>query len=244
MPDIDVNAYIDQLRQALPRVPPIPMRALKSLHKARDYEGMVRLIKRTMNIDVRLVVGWVNSGGPKGMDEAPAWVQMPAKMPPYGTTAFKKMTIKMFLRKSFLEQSTYQKAAIAIAHELSHVVLDSIGHPLRKEEKAVDLTAMILGFSYLYRTAAHTVQQVNYNQMQHNQLGYLSERELGTACRILIPHKLRVRHAALNYLRASIGVLILIGLCIGAWVIEVYPDSPRIRRSPLPNGAIRILPNG
>jgi len=26
--------------------------------------------------------------------------------------------------------------------------------------------------------------------------------------------------------------------------IEVYPDSARIRRPPLPNGAIRILPNG
>jgi hypothetical protein len=26
--------------------------------------------------------------------------------------------------------------------------------------------------------------------------------------------------------------------------IMIYSDSPRIRRSPLPNGAIRILPNG
>ena len=26
--------------------------------------------------------------------------------------------------------------------------------------------------------------------------------------------------------------------------VMLYPDSPGIRRTPLPNGAIRILPNG
>jgi hypothetical protein len=35
--------------------------------------------------------------------------------------------------------------------------LDSIDHPLRHDEKAVDLTAMLLGFAYPYRTGAHTV---------------------------------------------------------------------------------------
>jgi hypothetical protein len=32
------------------------------------------------------------------------------------------------------------------AHELSHVILLSIGHRLRHDEKAVDLTAMVLGY--------------------------------------------------------------------------------------------------
>ena len=30
----------------------------------------------------------------------------------------------------------------------------------------------------------------------------------------------------------------------GLWNRKLYPDSARIRRPPLPNGAIRILPNG
>jgi hypothetical protein len=114
-------------------------------------------------------------------------------MPFYGTVAFKETTIKMFLRKSFLAQSSYGQAAIAIAHELSHVVLDSIQHPLRRDEKAVDLTAMLLGFSHLYHSASLTVRESTLkNTVTFTRLGYLSDRELRTACRLLIPLRWRV----------------------------------------------------
>ena len=59
----NIEAYLHELQQALPYVPPIPVEALYSLHIAQDYEGMVQLIKNTMNIDVCLRVSWVNSGG-------------------------------------------------------------------------------------------------------------------------------------------------------------------------------------
>jgi hypothetical protein len=65
-----------------------------------------------MKIDTNLRIGWVNSGG---MENAPAWIQLPAKMPFYGSKAFREMTITMFLRRSFLDH-----VAIAIAHEFSH----------------------------------------------------------------------------------------------------------------------------
>jgi hypothetical protein len=158
---------------------------------------MVRLIRRTMNLDVKLMVAWVNSGGPKGSEQAPAWVQMPERMPFYGTPEFKKLTLKVFVRKSFLEHNSYAHATIAIAHELSHVVLDSIRHPLRKEEKAVDLTAMLLGFSYLYRRAA-IKKTVFHNRTEVRRLGYLSEPELDTACRILLPWRFRALHTVLD----------------------------------------------
>jgi hypothetical protein len=141
MSSINVAAYLAQLREALPKVPPVPADYLRALHHRKDYEGMVRLVRRTMNLDVKLVVGWVNSGGPKGFENAPAWVQMPEQIPYYGTPEFKNLTLKLFVRKAFLANSTYQQVAIAIAHELSHIVLDSIRHPPRREEKAVDLTA-------------------------------------------------------------------------------------------------------
>jgi hypothetical protein len=89
MPNLDVKTSLLQLRQKLPCVPPIPERALKSLHAAQDYDGMVRLIKNMMNVEVRLVVEWVNSGGPEEMKDAPAWIRMPVEMPFYGTKAFK-----------------------------------------------------------------------------------------------------------------------------------------------------------
>jgi hypothetical protein len=176
MVDIDVASSIEQLRKHLPHVSPISVRKLKALYRARDYEGMVRFVRSSMNVEVRLLVGWVNSGG-KEMARAPAWIEMPVNMPYYGTPEFKKLSIKMFIRREFLGNG-YDRVAIAIAHELSHVVLESIHHPLRKEEKVVDLTAMLLGFSHLYVTAAHT---------ETSKLGYLTPNELEAAGRILLP---------------------------------------------------------
>jgi hypothetical protein len=112
---------------------------LKSLHKTQDPKGIVRLIKRAMNIeDVTFQVFWVPPGAAnKGEHkDSPAWIELPLDMPHYGTQAFKELTIKMFFRKEFFEQA-YDEAAAAVAHELSHIVLESTRHPLRSCEKVV-----------------------------------------------------------------------------------------------------------
>lgn len=205
MTEIDVASSIEQLRRHLPHVLPISVRQLKALYRARDYEGMVRFVRTSMNVEVRLLVGWVDSGG-KEMAQAPAWIEMPVNMPYYGTPEFKKLSIKMFVRREFLRDG-YDRVAIAIAHELSHVVLESIHHPLRKEEKVVDLTAMLLGFSRLYMTAAHT---------ETSKLGYLTPSELEAAGRILLPTRWRIARGlsilARSFARplAAIGILLLI----------------------------------
>lgn len=220
MSDIDVKAYIDQLRQALPYVPPIPVQEIKAMHRKRDLGGVVKLIRNTMNVSVRLAVHWTD----QVRGNAPAWVLLPEKMPYYGTPEFAKIRIDMFIRRSFAEARPCNEFAMAVAHEFSHVILDSIHHPLRKEEKAVDLTAMILGFSYLYRRGAHTVERVGLNRFANRTFGYLSKRELDTACRILVPAKMRVRHMTLAFLEASVGLLVLwfaLGfLCFSVWAIQ------------------------
>jgi hypothetical protein len=155
MSNVDVSNYLDQLKRVLPCLQPISPKQLKALHAAQDYKGMAQLIKKAMNIaDVTFRVFWVTDGAAKKRDNrAPAWIQLPRlpdRLPFYGTKEFKKMSLKIFFRKSFIKRQTYDKIAITIAHELSHVVLDSIRHPLFREEKAVDLTAMLLGFRRLY----------------------------------------------------------------------------------------------
>jgi hypothetical protein len=122
VPDNIVETYLDQLRQALPYVPPISVateRRLEALHQARDYKGMVRLVRSTVNLEVRLVVGWVNSGGDN--PNAHAWVELPDDMPFHGTEAFRRLKLRMHLRKSFLENSTYDQVAVTVAHELAHI---------------------------------------------------------------------------------------------------------------------------
>jgi hypothetical protein len=130
-----------------------------------------------MNIgDVTFVVHWVPDGAAnKGRQkDAAAWVELPLKMPRYGDDAFKKMQIQMYFRKDFFEQA-YDKAAIVVAHEFSHVVLESIEHPLRRCEKAVELTAMLLGFRRIYDSASK----------DQRTLGYLERDEIIIANKLL-----------------------------------------------------------
>jgi hypothetical protein len=181
-PKFDVEKYLHQLRQTLPHVPPISGWELKSLHEAQDYEGMVRLVRKTMNVQVKLKVGWVNSGG---SESAVAWIRLPHDMPHYGTKEFNEITITMFLRKSLLKEHTADQVSITIAHELAHVVLESTEHPLRGCEKAVELTAMLLGFSRLFETASREV-------------GYLTEEEVKKANELLTPTDLLQKIRALR----------------------------------------------
>jgi len=117
--------------------------ALFALYEQKDFSGMMRHVRKELNLDMQLRIGFVNSGGPT---HAPAWVHLPEPMPMYGSQAFKATKITVYLRKAFLEEAPFQVIVCAMAHELSHVVLDSMGHILRRQEEAVDLTAMILGF--------------------------------------------------------------------------------------------------
>jgi hypothetical protein len=59
-------------------------------------------------------------------------------------------------RRDLLETKPFTWVVAGFAHELSHVVLFAIGHPLQHEEKAVDLTAMILGYQVFVTDAEVT----------------------------------------------------------------------------------------
>jgi hypothetical protein len=212
--ELDVKKYLHQLQQKLPRVPPLSVRAIKSLHKAQDYKGIVRLIKRAMNIeDVTFLVVWVPDGAVnKGKQkDAPAWVEMPSEMPSYGSKAFKDITMKIFFRKSFFEQA-YDEAAVAVAHELSHVVLESIQHPLRKKEKAVDLAAMLLGFRRLYKSACYKERRLG-NTLRIKTLGYLSRQETQIANHFLARDhwRLKLRTVPLRRVLMVGTIMLLIG---------------------------------
>jgi hypothetical protein len=235
-PTFDVAKYLQQLRQALPYVPPIPVNALTSLHAAQDYQGMVELIKKTMNVEGRLIVGWVNSGGPKEMADAPAWIGMPEHMPFYGTQAFRETTITMYVRKSKLAQYTYDQFAILVAHELSHIVLSSIQHPLRRCEKAVDLTAMLLGFRLLYASGAYK-EWHSQNRVDVQTLGYLRPEEVQIANEILTPERPKTalsltRTKVMLLVCVVIGAITLIGMkeFYGAWQLHQTLVLQRIER--------------
>src|SRR3984893_6810730 len=191
----EIKDYLHQLRQALACVPPIPVDALYSLHKAQDYKGMVQFIKKWMKIEgVTIRVVWVPDGAANSetQEDRPACVFLPPNMPFFGTKAFSEMTLEMRFRKSFLERSTYDQVAITMAHELSHVVLDSIAHPLRRVEKAVDLTAMLVGFRVLYQIACY--KEFDSERIVTTKgLGYLSPAEVNLANDIISERNARFK---------------------------------------------------
>jgi hypothetical protein len=183
-PAFGVRKYLGQLRERLPRVPPVDIAALRSLHAVQDHKGIVRLIKRLMNIEaVTFQIFWVPDGAAQDRKHAAAWVELPEEMPLYGSKEFNEMTIKMFFRRSFLRQA-YDEAAFVIAHEFSHVVLESIRHPLRKCEKAVDLTAMLLGFGRVYQSACYKETREG-NRIKFRSMGYLSRDQVREANALL-----------------------------------------------------------
>jgi hypothetical protein len=230
-----VGDYLNQLREKLPYVPPVPVQAIKKLHRKGDFGGVVRLIRQTMNVGVNLTLHWTS--GPPAHEKAQAWVKIPPAMPYYGTPEFKALKVDMFILKSFRDTSTWAEFAIVIAHELSHVVLDSIRHPLRDEEKAVDLTAMLLGFSFLYRDAAHTLTRTRTGfktyTYKDTDIGYLSEWEVIAAAKILVPYQMRARRVAIKIARRSAIPIAIFGGFFFFIVWIALHNTPETHSTPL-----------
>jgi len=118
----------------------------------------------------------------------------------------------MYVRRAFLENSSFESVVFAIAHELAHIVLDATGNELFKNERAVDITAMVLGFAeycekcytkFATRDAVYSVSNLTFIERAvlalqavwttiHGKrcvytvrLGYLSQDEAEEASRII-----------------------------------------------------------
>jgi hypothetical protein len=152
----EIDAWLVSLLSSLKVVPPFELAPLKSLHAEKNYTQLISRLMDAMHITARMRVGYVNSGGP---ESAPAWIACPVKLPPYGTHAFKQTRFTLFLRRSFLLNDPVESILAGIGHEFAHIVLNSIGHPLKRQEEAVDLTAMILGLAQIYVLGCEHVEE-------------------------------------------------------------------------------------
>ena len=141
----EVQAYVDALVRYFVLRPPVDPGPLRALYDAKRYTALVGHMRDSLSLDIRLRVGYVFSGGPQN---APLWVDVPISIPRYGTEAFRRTTVDMYIRKEFIEGAPFGAVIEGIAHELSHIVLEGLDHPLKRYERAVDLTAMVLGYRH------------------------------------------------------------------------------------------------
>lgn len=193
-----IESHIAQLLKSFGRATsPVDAAVLRELYHRGDFPSMLGWIKKSMRLDLRVGLRIVDAAG----KSAPMWIETPRKMPAYGTPEFRKTQVIVNVRREIIEQRPFDWIVAGFAHELSHVVLFSIGHPLQHNEKAVDLTAMILGYREFIantdRTEIHggaaamglSLLALPFGVVfvpgrTHSSLGYLTKREkkLASAC--------------------------------------------------------------
>jgi hypothetical protein len=135
--------------------PVVDPTVLKQLHGQAEFAKMLGWIKNSMHLDLRVGLRIVDTGNAT----TPMWIETPRSMPPYGSQEFRNTRVIVNVRREALDRYPFDWIVAGFAHELSHVVLFSIGHALQKSERAVDLTAMILGYrDFIARTDRTEVQ--------------------------------------------------------------------------------------
>ena len=161
MRDAAIREWLRQLTNSLgdPRMP-VDAKEIEALYREQDYNGMLLTVKKQLRLNMRLVLGLVNNetDGPltRTGTRPPAWTTWPEDLPPFWDPRFKDALVTVYIRRSFIADVPASRLTIAMAHELSHIVLEALRHPLRKVEEAVDLTAMLLGYRQL--VAKHAVR--------------------------------------------------------------------------------------
>lgn len=144
-----IEEYLESLSSLGVR-PAVNTSLMEVAHREKRVADLLGEVQRSLDIDCRLVLGKVRSGGPK---RARAWVKMPELLPQRGTREFKNTQIIVYVRRPVLFQDRPHSLIRTLAHECSHIVLHSTWHTLRTEERAVDLCAMLLGYSEVFMRA-------------------------------------------------------------------------------------------
>lgn len=155
----------------------IDERPLRAFYEQANYGAMLTHIRDSMQLDVRLRIGYVESGGRK---DSIAWVILPSPMPPFGSKELKETRITVYVRKSTIRDSPFEILVSVLAHEMSHILLDSVGHRLRRQEEAVDLTAMLFGYSRFFLVERMLYREVPRENLLAKAYKWISGKELTT----------------------------------------------------------------
>jgi hypothetical protein len=188
----NIREYLDELIKSFALCPPIRPHALRTLYNRKDYPAMLGWIKDSMRLDLQVGLRMVDDRPKKS---PPLWIELPERMPTVGTVGFKQTSVTVNVRRDILKTKPFSWVVAGFAHELSHVVLSSVGHRLQHDEKAVELTAMILGYQRYIGDAEVTDTKFSWSLMllfgvmswqeETWRLGYLTSNEARAARKYL-----------------------------------------------------------
>ena len=92
----------------------------------------------------------------RGTSSITAQVSIPSNLPFYGSQGMVNFPINIMLSENCAEQPATLIAVMA--HELSHIVLNSLWHREKENEFYTDLTAMILGFANIMKIGRKVIE--------------------------------------------------------------------------------------
>ncbi|MDP1883803.1 MAG: hypothetical protein Q8L10_00370 [Candidatus Moranbacteria bacterium] len=199
--DNEIRDFIRSLHFSLGGIKSLPdstTEELRSLYDSGEFSECIRKVKHILKLnDLTLRICYINehckqeslrtllmdaikkmgytvsqSALAKDLTDAGALILQPRYFPLYGTREFTEMKILMFIFRRIVRTSL-EIFIYSISHELSHVILAMSNHPLRNNEVAVDLTAMILGFSDIIRIGRKSESIAS--------CGYLDDRQFKLA---------------------------------------------------------------
>lgn len=146
-------------------------RELEKLFEKKRYQDIIFLIRKHMGIVCGLSVKCIVDTDNPYQYSAPARVQLPSFFHPYGSRRQKELKINMWFYKSHAQ--SYRPFIVAMAHELSHVLLYSLNNQFKTSEEATDICAILCGFGKYYELG-HTT----FRGTTKSELGYLSFEEV------------------------------------------------------------------
>lgn len=118
----------------------------------------------------------------RGNEGITAQVFIPSDLPSYGNSHLNNYPIKVKISENCTDNPATFIAVMA--HELSHIILHSLGHKEKDNEIYTDITAMMLGFSDVLkngRKVIKTTEHFNTRETQTTTYGYLSDVQFSFA---------------------------------------------------------------
>lgn len=180
-----------------------PFEPLSALISRKDLCGCVQEIATRLGLPVRILLSYVpkdfkpgdgirfqTSGmsrtdkDGRGIDAITAQVFIPHSLPMFGTSKLQGYPIEVRVSE---DCHLYPETFVAImAHELSHVLLRSLCHPMRESELHTDLVPILLGFRDVVKDGRKIVQSTTTesgNTTYTTTYGYLKDSQFDFAYR-------------------------------------------------------------
>jgi len=201
--DDEIRAAVQQLAASLGLKDDESAEELLKRLENRDTQGCVQEIATRLRLPVRIDLSYISSnfkagdsrrfetsylsrtdGDGHGVDGITAQVDIPRLLPVFGSPELNGYVIRVRVSEN-CGRNPHSFVTI-MAHELSHVLLGALWHPMRDSELHTDLVPLLMGFRQCVRSGRRVVTTSvtdSGSATETTTYGYLTDSQFECACR-------------------------------------------------------------